>query len=90
MPLTDREVKVLNEIRDWEKNLLNYEPNDFQLTYEKYLEQSFSLLPENVQRQFFSIMDSWLFHLHSIIQGSQLQMDAKERILSWGGFFIRI
>jgi hypothetical protein len=87
MPLTDRETKVLNEIQEWERNLLKYEPNDFQLTYEKYLQQSFSLLPEKVQRQFFSVIDSWLFHLHSLIQGSQLQMDAKERILSSGRIF---
>ncbi len=87
MPLTDREEHVLNEIRLWEKKLLNYEANDFQLTYEKYLERSFSLLPKQVQKQFFSVIDSWLFHLHSIIQGSQLQMDAKERILSSGRIF---
>jgi hypothetical protein len=87
MPLTDREAKVLNEIQEWERNLLNYEANDFQLTYEKYLQQSFSLLPEKVQRQFFSVIDSWLFHLHSLIQGAQLQMDAKERILSSGRIF---
>lgn len=87
MPLTDREAKVLNEIQEWERNLLNYEPNDIQLTYEKYLQQSFSLLPDKVQRQFFSVIDSWLFHLHSLIQGAQLQMDAKERILSSGRIF---
>ncbi|WP_160723995.1 EcsC family protein [Bacillus sp. USDA818B3_A] len=87
MPLTDRETLVLNEIRSWENNLLNYESNDFQLLYEKYLERSFSLLPEKVQRQFFSVIDGWLFHLHSIIQGAQLQIDAKERILSSGRIF---
>jgi hypothetical protein len=87
MPLTDREVLVLNEIQDWERNLFEFEPNDFHLTYEKFLQQSFSLLPDNVQRQFFLLVDSWLFHLHSMIQGSQLQMDAKDRILSSGRIF---
>ncbi len=87
MPLTDREEMVLNEIQDWERNLFEFEPNDFQLTYEKFLQQSFSLLPDKVQSQFFSVIDSWLFHLHSIIQGSQLQMDAKDRILSSGRIF---
>jgi hypothetical protein len=88
MPFTERERKVWNEITEWEQNLFNYEPNDFQLTYEKYLERSFSLLPETVQKQFFSLVDTWLFHLHGMIQGSQLQMDAKERILSSGRVFI--
>ena len=87
MPLTDREEMVLNEIQDWERNLFEFEPNDFQLTYEKFLQQSFSLLPDKVQSQFFSVIDSWLFHLHSMIQGSQLQMDAKDRILSSGRIF---
>ncbi len=87
MSLTDREENVLNGIRLWEKNLLEIAANDFYLTYEKYLERSFSLLPQKVQQQFFSVIDSWLFHLHSIIQGSQLQMDAKERILASGRIF---
>ncbi|EKN65095.1 hypothetical protein BABA_22071 [Neobacillus bataviensis LMG 21833] len=87
MTLTDRETSVLNEIRLWEENLLNYEVNDLQLTYEKYLERSFLLLPEKVQQQFFSLIDTWLFHLHGMIQGSQLQMDAKERILTSGRIF---
>jgi hypothetical protein len=87
VPLTDQEKAVLKEIREWESNLLNYEGNDLQLTYEKYIERSFSLLPEKVQTQFFSVIDSWLFHLHGIIQGSQLQMDAKERILASGRIF---
>ncbi|MEH7252478.1 EcsC family protein [Neobacillus niacini] len=87
MPLSERETKVLNEIREWEKHLVNYEANDLQLTYEKYLERSFALLPEKFQHQFFSVIDSWLFHLHGMIQGSQIQMDAKERILSSGRVF---
>jgi hypothetical protein len=87
MPLTDRETEVLNEIKEWENHLLNYEANDLQLTYEKYLDRSFSLLPEKIQQQFFSVIDSWLFHLHGMIQGSQIQMDAKERILSSGRVF---
>lgn len=87
MPLTDRERNVLEEIREWETQLYSYESNDFQLTYEKYLERSFSLLPENIQKQFFSSLDTWLFHLHGFIQGSQLQLDARERILNAGRIF---
>ncbi|MGJ7912830.1 EcsC family protein [Neobacillus sp. LXY-1] len=87
MPLTPREKAAWQEIREWEEKLLSYEPNDFQLTYEKYLERSFSLLPSKVQKQFFTMLDTWLFHLHSLIQGSQLQMDAKERILASGRIF---
>lgn len=87
MALTERENRVLAEIQEWENKMFSYEPNDFELTYEKYLEKSFLLLPEQVQRQFFSTLDNWLFHLHALIQGSQLQMDAKERILTAGRVF---
>jgi hypothetical protein len=87
VPLTDREQKILQEITEWEQGLLSIEPNDFQLTYEKYLEQAFSMLPEKIQRQFFSAVDTWLYYLHGIVQASQLQQDAKERILSAGRIF---
>ena len=87
MPLTDREKKVLDELTHWESKLYSYEPNDFELAYDRYLDRSFSMLPEEVQERFFSLFDSGLFHLHSLIQGSQLQMDAKERILAAGRIF---
>lgn len=87
MVLTEREQIVLTELKEWENKLYDYEPNDFELTYDKYLEKSFSLLPEEVQKQFFNALDNWLFHLHALIQGSQLQLDAKERILSAGRIF---
>ncbi|GLB58502.1 EcsC family protein [Cytobacillus sp. NCCP-133] len=87
MPLSERENSVLAGIRDWESILYSYEPNDLEKVYDKALERSFSMLPEEVQLQVFSSLDSWLFHLHALIQGSQLQMDAKERILTAGRIF---
>lgn len=87
MTLSEREKRVLAEIQEWEMKLYSYEPNDFELTYERYIEKSFSLLPEKVQEQFFSTLDNWLFHLHALIQESQMQMDAKERILTAGRVF---
>jgi hypothetical protein len=87
VPLTEREKVTLKGIQDWEKKLLTYEPNDFQLLYEKYVERSFLLLPDSVQKKFLSVVDGWLFHLHAMIQGSQLQLDAKDRILSSGRIF---
>lgn len=85
--LTEREQKVFDEIRNWEQSLFIYEPNDFVLVYEKYLDRAFSLLPEETQKEFFSVLDTWLFHLHALIQGSELQHNAKERILSAGRVF---
>jgi hypothetical protein len=87
MALTEREGIVFGEIKAWEDKLYGYEPNDLELTYDKYVEWSFTLLPEKVQKDFFSVLDTWLFHLHALIQGSQLQHDAKDRILAAGRIF---
>lgn len=87
MTLTSREVQVMASIKEWEESLYSYSPNDLEVTYDKYVERVFSLLPEETQKQFYIALDSWLFHLHAFIQGSQLQFDAKERILSAGRVF---
>lgn len=82
MEFTNREMKVWNEINEWQENLYQYEPTDLAALYDKWLEQGFSLLPENVQQQFFDKLDTWLFHLHAMVQSSQIQIDARERILA--------
>lgn len=87
MSFTEKEDEVFQDVLEWEKQLFQYEATDFELTIEKYFEQSFSLLPEEAREQVFSVLDNWLFHIHAIIQGSQLQMDAKERILTSGRVF---
>ncbi|MCQ6274391.1 EcsC family protein [Bacillus sp. V3B] len=87
MTLTDREKKIFHEISEWENKIYAYESNDFQLVYDKYIEHSFQLLPLKKRQQFLSSLDNWLFHLHALIQGSELQIDAKERILASGRIF---
>jgi hypothetical protein len=87
MTWTERDRKVKEELAEWENKLLSYQPNDFELTYEKYIEKAFALLPEEIQTQFFTLLDDWLFHLNALIQGSQFQIEAKDRILSTGRIF---
>lgn len=87
MALKEHEQKLFNEIKEWERKLYKYEPNDFEMTYQKYVERTFSMLPEDVQKQVFTVLDTWLFHLHALIQGSRVQTDAKERIVSAGRIF---
>ncbi|MFS0602796.1 EcsC family protein [Peribacillus frigoritolerans] len=82
MEFTNREMKVWNEISEWQEKLYQYEPTDLAALYDKWLEQGFALLPENVQQQFFEKLDTWLFHLHAMVQSSQVQIDARERILA--------
>ncbi|WP_428911320.1 EcsC family protein [Niallia sp. Krafla_26] len=87
MTLTPREQKVLREIRDWEERLYEAEANDFQQIYDRYIENAFQQLPNKVREQIISNLDNWLFHLHSMIQGSELQMDAKKRVIANGRVF---
>lgn len=82
MEFTNREMKAWNEISEWQEKLYQYEPTDLAALYNKWLEQGFALLPENVQQQFFEKLDTWLFHLHAMVQSSQVQIDARERILA--------
>ena len=82
MEFTNREMKVWNEISEWQEKLYQYEPTDLAALYDKWLEQGFALLPDNVQQQFFDKLDTWLFHLHAMVQSSQVQIDARERILA--------
>ncbi|PLT32286.1 EcsC family protein [Bacillus sp. V5-8f] len=87
MGLTAREEEVWNEISEWEQNLLDYEPTDFASLYDRWLEQGFSLLPEEVKKRFFEKLDVSLFHLHAMITSSQIQMDARDRILKTARVF---
>ncbi|WP_338472090.1 EcsC family protein [Niallia sp. XMNu-256] len=88
MTLTIREQKVLQEIREWENRMYNSEANDFQRTYDRYIENAIQQLPQKVKEQVFSNLDNWLFHLHAMIQGSEMQIDAKERIIASGRVFL--
>jgi hypothetical protein len=87
MEFTNREIKIWNEISEWQENLYQYEPTDLAALYDKWLEQGFALLPENVQQQFFEKLDTWLFHLHAMVQSSQVQIDAREQILASARMF---
>ncbi len=87
MELTTREEIIWNDLIKWEEQLFKYETNDMSVLYEKWLELTFSLLPDGTKEQFFSKLDHWLFHLHGLIQSSQIQIDARERILASARLF---
>ncbi|RDI44273.1 EcsC family protein [Falsibacillus pallidus] len=87
MAWTKTDKKYWEDILAFEETLYKYEPNDLEKTYVKWVDQGFSMLPENLQEQFFEKLDSWLFHLHSLLQGSQIQNDARERILGTARIF---
>ncbi|WP_010678422.1 EcsC family protein [Bacillus timonensis] len=80
MGLSEREIQILTEIEKWSEQM-HHEQTDFEMTYDKWLESSLNLIPENIRTEFFSKLDNWLFHLHAMLQGSQFQMDARVRLI---------
>ncbi len=80
--LTSREQKIWSDIEEWEQHLYNYEPNDLENTYHKWLEIGFASLPENLKDRFFEQLDTSMFHLHSLLNNSQMQSDARDRLLA--------
>ncbi|WP_050616047.1 EcsC family protein [Bacillus testis] len=87
MDKVQREEILAEEIRQWEERIYSYESSDFELLYQKAVESGFSLIPEEKQAEFFTMVDNMLFHLHAMIQGSHVQQDARERILSSARIF---
>lgn len=87
MVFTSREHKMYEEIKAWEERLYSYETTDIEVLYDKALQSSFALIPEEVQKDFFTTLDNMLFHLHAMIQGAQFQRDARDRILASARIF---
>lgn len=87
MELTEQEKRVLEGIANWEEQYAQYIPTDFEMVADKWLIQSFESLPTEMKDKFFEKFDTMLFHLHALIQGSQFQMEAKERLLSMARVF---
>ncbi|MFK2824669.1 EcsC family protein [Bacillus sp. B190/17] len=82
MAWTERDEVVWEEIMTWEQSLAEHEGNDFQYTYSKWLSTAMEAIPEEMLSAFFGQLDGALFHMHSLLQGSQFQNEARERILT--------
>jgi hypothetical protein len=81
MEWTNRDEAIWEELQEWRQSFFEYEPTDFENAYDKWIDQAFSLLPDSLQSQFFEKVDGWLFHLNSLLRGTQLQSEASERIV---------
>ncbi|MED1203195.1 EcsC family protein [Heyndrickxia acidicola] len=87
MAMSKREETIWKEIQAFEESILQYETNDFVNVYNNWTDQALSLVPEPAAELFFNKLDTWLFHLNSLIQGTQIQNDAREQILVTGRIF---
>ncbi|GIN74732.1 ABC transporter substrate-binding protein [Bacillus sp. J14TS2] len=82
MHVSKREEHLWEELHEWRQSFFEYEATDLENTYDQWLDKAFSLLPENIQDQFFSKVDDWLFQLNALLRGTTLQQEAAERILA--------
>jgi len=76
-----REKAILEEIKTWEIDLQNDGRTDFQRTFDRWLTRKLDDIPERMQKVFYEKVDTSLFNLHSVIQNSFIQKDAKNQIL---------
>ncbi|TDL34316.1 EcsC family protein [Jeotgalibacillus sp. S-D1] len=77
-----REQAVNEEVSLWREELGNYMGHDISHTFSRWMDASFANLPSEIKEEVFTRMDSTLFHMHSIIQGSHLHKDTKERLIA--------
>ncbi|HEU5141518.1 MAG TPA: EcsC family protein, partial [Bacillales bacterium] len=87
MQWTDRDEKIWADILAWENRYFQYESNDLAFTYEKWVEAGFGKFSESVQVRVLNTIDTMLFHLHALIQNSQFQLEAKQRLLNEARLF---
>lgn len=87
MEWTIEDQKNWNHLKKWEESLYEYEKNDFERIYETVIQQVIERVPPHIKQELFSKMDTWMFYLHSYIQGSQYQQDAKARIIQAAKIF---
>lgn len=85
--LTEHERRLLNDIEEWEMQYFTYEPTDFELTYHKWMKNSYSKLNPKQQKKVFEVIDHFLFHLHSLIQNSTYQQEASKRLIAQAKIF---
>ncbi|WP_078414036.1 EcsC family protein [Priestia abyssalis] len=80
--LTKRDELVLREIEEWTEGLQMYTPHELQLTYSQWLEQTISVIPEDIRLNYINKLDEWLFHVSSWLQDSNIQQKSKKQILT--------
>src|SRR4051812_42741370 len=84
---TERDHAYWDRLMNWEQQLISYEGNDIEYSTASVIERLMQEIPENMRERVFSQVDNVLFNVHSLLQGSQLQTEARERILTSARIF---
>ena len=85
--MNEKDSLLLEELQQWEESIRNYEPTQFEETIDTWVEASFQYIPEELRDKFYNQLDTWLFHLHGLIQQSAFQKDAEKRIVETAKVF---
>lgn len=80
MTLTKSDYYYLEKINMWEKELENHPPASMEI-YRKYMELGLSFLPETAKEQVYILLDSSLFHFHSILFNSTFQKNTADKLI---------
>lgn len=81
------EKLIWKEIHAWEKKQQSLGANDFEMLYDHWINLAFKKMNPTVTRQYFQFVDSWLFHTHAFLQGSTVQKESRQQIVSTGRIF---
>nr|WP_255640045.1 EcsC family protein [Pseudalkalibacillus hwajinpoensis] len=82
MVWTKREQKRMSVIHLWEEEHFAHEATDIERTFHKLYNHQLNQLDSKAKTRLYAVMDSALFHMHSLIQNSQSQVDASHRLLT--------
>lgn len=88
MKWTEQDERFWNELLKWEQTLKEFKERSIDhASYSRWIQQSFALLPKEVQDRFLTTCSSFLFYMHSFLQNSSFQLEAREQIIQSGRLF---
>ncbi len=81
LPDLGKEQRLMLQIEQWEKREFTYEPNDFSVLYQYWIEQMTKGLSTEWLEGMNRSLDRLVFHLHALIQNAEWQTRAREQLL---------
>lgn len=88
MKWTEQDERFWNELLKWEQTLKELKERNIEhASYSRWIQQSFTLLPKEVQDRFLATCSSFVFYMHSFLQSSSFQFEAREQIIQSGRIF---
>ncbi len=82
-----RAEQVLKEIEDWEKSYFKIEGTDISLTYQKWINQTYSSLDARWRSKLLTLMDDILFHVQAAIQQTTYEKQTEVSLFTQARIF---